>query len=270
MFASNIGSEHFVGLAGSGAAGGIAVVAFEWGVRFKKNYIRWLYFKIDYQIIIRIFIWIRFQASLCLLLLGWVFLPIYLSSGVSTIYNVWITSICQNRRRYSFNINSPFKYETLISFSTIFRILVVYHSRVSFSAFWRQSTEDLPKLARPVSVYMYQNIGRVLQQMFWLSRFLSSSKVHLWVQVYLCWCLIGRYIRRFSVCSTVLRMEHVHLNSSHTGRHCDLYCRRYVDILPSYLTELCLVNSIWGKNSPVYYFQEVSPRLFSQTPYKPS
>ena len=32
MFASNIGSEHFIGLAGSGANSGIAVVAFEWGV----------------------------------------------------------------------------------------------------------------------------------------------------------------------------------------------------------------------------------------------
>ncbi|KAK3099871.1 hypothetical protein FSP39_010991 [Pinctada imbricata] len=32
LFASNIGSEHFIGLAGSGAASGIAVVAFEWGM----------------------------------------------------------------------------------------------------------------------------------------------------------------------------------------------------------------------------------------------
>ncbi|XP_067661589.1 sodium/myo-inositol cotransporter 2-like isoform X1 [Haliotis asinina] len=55
LFASNIGSEHFVGLAGSGAASGIAVVAFEWG------------------------------AVLLLLLLGWVFLPIYLSTGIFTI-----------------------------------------------------------------------------------------------------------------------------------------------------------------------------------------
>ncbi|ESP02211.1 hypothetical protein LOTGIDRAFT_93216, partial [Lottia gigantea] len=55
MFASNIGSEHFIGLAGSGAASGIAVVAFEWG------------------------------AVLLLLLLGWVFLPIYLKSGVYTM-----------------------------------------------------------------------------------------------------------------------------------------------------------------------------------------
>ena len=32
LFASNIGSEHFVGLAGSGAATGIAVVSYEWQV----------------------------------------------------------------------------------------------------------------------------------------------------------------------------------------------------------------------------------------------
>ncbi|XP_062603666.1 sodium/mannose cotransporter SLC5A10-like [Saccostrea cucullata] len=55
LFSSNIGSEHFIGLAGSGAASGIAVVAFEWG------------------------------SVLCLLLLGWVFLPVYLTSGIFTI-----------------------------------------------------------------------------------------------------------------------------------------------------------------------------------------
>ena len=35
LFASNIGSEHFIGLAGSGASSGIAVVAFEWGVSYR-------------------------------------------------------------------------------------------------------------------------------------------------------------------------------------------------------------------------------------------
>lgn len=35
LFASNIGSEHFVGLAGSGAASGIAVANFELGVSFR-------------------------------------------------------------------------------------------------------------------------------------------------------------------------------------------------------------------------------------------
>lgn len=32
LFASNIGSGHFVGLAGTGAASGIAVGSFEWNV----------------------------------------------------------------------------------------------------------------------------------------------------------------------------------------------------------------------------------------------
>lgn len=34
LFASNIGSEHFIGLAGSGAASGIGVGAFELNVSF--------------------------------------------------------------------------------------------------------------------------------------------------------------------------------------------------------------------------------------------
>jgi SSS family solute:Na+ symporter len=55
LFASNIGSEHLVGLAGSGAKGGVAVGQFE------------------------------VLASLILLLLGWVFVPFYLRSGVYTM-----------------------------------------------------------------------------------------------------------------------------------------------------------------------------------------
>lgn len=51
LFASNIGSEHFIGLAGSGAKSGIAVVAFEWGVSIElkllvdmvcTDYISWI------------------------------------------------------------------------------------------------------------------------------------------------------------------------------------------------------------------------------------
>jgi Na+/proline symporter len=38
LFASNIGSEHFIGLAGSGAASGLAVGAFELNVREMKLY----------------------------------------------------------------------------------------------------------------------------------------------------------------------------------------------------------------------------------------
>jgi SSS family solute:Na+ symporter len=55
LFASNIGSEHLVGLAGTGAASGLAVGHFEW------------------------------LASIILLLLGWLFVPFYLRSGVYTM-----------------------------------------------------------------------------------------------------------------------------------------------------------------------------------------
>lgn len=55
LFASNIGSEHLVGLAGTGAASGVAVAQFE------------------------------ILAALVLLLLGWVFVPFYLRSGVYTM-----------------------------------------------------------------------------------------------------------------------------------------------------------------------------------------
>src|SRR5256884_1721726 len=52
LFASNIGSEYLVGLAGTGAASGLAVGHFEW------------------------------LACLILLLLGWLFTPFFLRGGV--------------------------------------------------------------------------------------------------------------------------------------------------------------------------------------------
>jgi solute:Na+ symporter, SSS family len=55
LFASNIGSEHLVGLAGTGAASGVAVGQFE------------------------------ILASLILMMLGWVFVPFYVKSGVFTM-----------------------------------------------------------------------------------------------------------------------------------------------------------------------------------------
>lgn len=55
LFASNIGSEHLVGLAGTGANSGIAVAQFE------------------------------IIAALALLLLGWVLVPFYIRSGVFTM-----------------------------------------------------------------------------------------------------------------------------------------------------------------------------------------
>ena len=55
LFASNISAEHFIGLAGSGASSGLAVGQFEW------------------------------LACLILLLLGWLFVPFYLKTGVFTM-----------------------------------------------------------------------------------------------------------------------------------------------------------------------------------------
>ncbi|MBI3279664.1 MAG: sodium/solute symporter [Acidobacteria bacterium] len=55
LFATNIGSEHFIGLAGSGASTGLAVGCYEW------------------------------SASFCLFLLGWLFVPHYLQTRVFTM-----------------------------------------------------------------------------------------------------------------------------------------------------------------------------------------
>lgn len=55
LFASNIGSEHLIGLAGSGFSEGVPVAQYE--------------------------IW----AGVILLILGWVFVPFYLKSGVATM-----------------------------------------------------------------------------------------------------------------------------------------------------------------------------------------
>ncbi|NWI79964.1 SC5AA protein, partial [Dryoscopus gambensis] len=55
LFASSEGSGLFLGLAGTGAAGGIAVAGFEW------------------------------NATYALLALAWVFVPVYISSGIVTV-----------------------------------------------------------------------------------------------------------------------------------------------------------------------------------------
>ncbi|KAM4649584.1 sodium/glucose cotransporter 1 isoform 2-T2 [Amazona ochrocephala] len=55
LFASNIGSGHFVGIAGTGAAGGIAIGGYEW------------------------------NALIFVVVLGWLFVPIYIKAGVVTM-----------------------------------------------------------------------------------------------------------------------------------------------------------------------------------------
>uniref|UniRef100_G3PYU9 Sodium/glucose cotransporter 1 n=1 Tax=Gasterosteus aculeatus aculeatus TaxID=481459 RepID=G3PYU9_GASAC len=55
LFASNIGSGHFVGIAGTAAAGGIAIGGMEW------------------------------NALVVVIILGWLFVPIYIKAGVVTM-----------------------------------------------------------------------------------------------------------------------------------------------------------------------------------------
>merc|ERR1719261_502847 len=55
LFASNLGTDHLVGLAGSGAASGMAVGNYEW------------------------------SATYTLVLLGWVFVPHYLAYSIFTV-----------------------------------------------------------------------------------------------------------------------------------------------------------------------------------------
>lgn len=77
LFASNIGSGHFIGLAGSGAAAGIAAIAYEWNVSRKGS--KAAAFAVDLSFILLYF---NEQGMLMVLLLGWLFLPIYIASGV--------------------------------------------------------------------------------------------------------------------------------------------------------------------------------------------
>ncbi|MEQ2248451.1 Sodium/glucose cotransporter 1 [Ilyodon furcidens] len=56
LFASNIGSVHFVGIAGTAAAAGIAICGFEW------------------------------NALVLMVILGWLFVPIYIKAGVKKTY----------------------------------------------------------------------------------------------------------------------------------------------------------------------------------------
>nr|XP_015801160.2 sodium/myo-inositol cotransporter 2 isoform X1 [Nothobranchius furzeri] len=86
LFASNIGSGHFIGLAGSGAAAGIGAIAYEWNVRelLKHTYLNTNVSKKSLILKQNIAV-VQLQGMFMVLLLGWLFLPIYISSGVTTM-----------------------------------------------------------------------------------------------------------------------------------------------------------------------------------------
>ncbi|RMH78788.1 MAG: sodium transporter, partial [Calditrichaeota bacterium] len=103
LFASNIGSEHLVGLAGTGAASGVAVGQFE------------------------------ILASLILLLLGWVFVPFYLKSGVFTMPEFL-------ERRYSRGARAYLSWISIIGYVLTKISVTIYAGGIVFEAmgmnFW--------------------------------------------------------------------------------------------------------------------------------------
>ncbi|XP_060917654.1 sodium/glucose cotransporter 1 [Labrus mixtus] len=80
LFASNIGSGHFVGIAGTAAAGGIATGGFEW------------------------------NALIVVVILGWLFVPIYIKAGVVTMPEYLMKRFGGQRIRIYLSVLSLFLY----------------------------------------------------------------------------------------------------------------------------------------------------------------
>lgn len=97
LFASNIGSEHLIGLAGSGASSGLPVAQFE------------------------------ILAGFILLILGWVFVPFYLQSGVTTMPEFLEMRYSRAARNYLSFISVVAYVITKIS-ATIFAGAVVFEA----------------------------------------------------------------------------------------------------------------------------------------------
>src|SRR5258707_4646712 len=84
LFVSNISTEHFIGLSGTGASSGLAVGHFEW------------------------------LACLILLILGWVFVPFYLRSNVFTM-----PEFLERRRNWPMGACLPGESTTSSTFTSI-------------------------------------------------------------------------------------------------------------------------------------------------------
>ena len=97
LFASNIGSEHLIGLAGEGAASGVGVAQFE------------------------------ILAGVMLILLGWLFVPFYLKSGVTTMPEFLEKRYSKSARNY-LSIVSVLAYVITKISATIFAGAVVFEA----------------------------------------------------------------------------------------------------------------------------------------------
>jgi len=108
LFASNIGSEHLVGLAGSGARGDIAAAQFE------------------------------ILAALILIILGWIFVPFYIKSGVYTMPEFLEKRYSSSARTY-LSIISVFSYILTKISVTIFAGALVFEVILGVP-FWTGAT----------------------------------------------------------------------------------------------------------------------------------
>ncbi len=103
LFASNIGSEHLVGLAGDGATGGVAVAQFE------------------------------IIAGFMLLLLGWIFVPFYLKSNVFTMPEFL-------EKRYSTSARNYLSWVSILAYILTKISVTIFAGAIVFSAigvpFW--------------------------------------------------------------------------------------------------------------------------------------
>ena len=103
LFASNIGSEHLVGLAGDGATGGVAVAQFE------------------------------IIAGFMLLLLGWIFVPFYLRSNVFTMPEFL-------EKRYSTSARNYLSWVSILAYILTKISVTIFAGAIVFSAigvpFW--------------------------------------------------------------------------------------------------------------------------------------
>ena len=116
LFASNIGSEHFIGLAGSGAASGLGVGAFELNVKSNS------FFFLDK---IYIIINLIFKAMIILQILGWLFLPVFISSSVATLPEYMNKRFGGNRIRIYLSLLSLTLY-ILTKISVTFKMIIFF------------------------------------------------------------------------------------------------------------------------------------------------
>lgn len=147
------------------------------------------------------------QGMLMVLLLGWVFLPIYLSSGVRQLkYHSLCTGMIL--RIYSISelsLSSPGD----------------DHARILAEAVWGQ--ENTVVLSRPLLIYLHlhKDIGMIRYDIY-IFYLISTTRVCLTV----CVSGPGGHVRRCIVHSARPAMEHLPGCGAAAVHHCSLHCNR--------------------------------------------